>query len=74
MVNFEDVNKGDWFYYDALTAANTYAVYGREWVNHSDGKDNEFTDVDAIKWIKPLRKDNEVVETLRRVKFQRIVR
>lgn len=74
LVRFADVNRDDWFYYDAIVATNTYATYGREWVNHSDGMDNEFTHVDAIKWIKDLRNDKEVIESLRRIKFQRNVR
>lgn len=74
LVRFDDVNRNDWFYYDVIVATNTYATYGREWINHSDGMDNEFTHVDAIKWIKDLRNDKEVVETLRRVKFQRNAR
>ena len=74
LVSFTDVAKTDWFYYDVITAANTYAVYGMNWVNDSNGLDNEFTNLDDIVWETPLRNDKEVVETLRRVKFQRNVR
>ena len=71
---FKDVNKFDWFYYDVITAANTYANYGMEWLHDSNGFDNEFTNLDDIKWDTELRNDKEVIETLRRVKFQRNVR
>lgn len=74
LTTFKDVNKSDWFYYDVITAANTYANYGMEWLHDSNGLDNEFTNLDDIKWDTKLRNDKEVVETLRRVKFQRNAR
>ncbi|WP_296257256.1 Ig-like domain-containing protein, partial [uncultured Ezakiella sp.] len=74
LVSFTDVAKTDWFYYDVITAANTYAAYGMNWVNDSNGLDNEFTNLEDIVWETPLRNDKEVVETLRRVKFQRNAR
>ena len=74
LVTFADVKSDDWFYYDALTAANTYASYGMKWINHSDGMDNEFTSVEAIRWIKPLIHNDKLIEIPVRVKFQRIVR
>ncbi len=74
LVRFEDVSRDDWFYYDVIVATNTYATFGSEWINHSNGLDREFTNLDDIEWIRPLRDDKEVIETLRRVKFQRYVR
>ena len=74
LTTFKDVNKSDWFYYDVITAANTYANYGMEWLHDSDSFDNEFTNLDDIKWDTELRNDKEVIENLRRVKFQRNAR
>ena len=74
LTTFKDVNKSDWFYYDVITAANTYANYGKEWLHDSDSFDNEFTNLDDIKWDTELRNDKEVIENLRRVKFQRNAR
>lgn len=74
LTTFKDVNKSDWFYYDVITAANTYANYGMEWFHDSNGFDNEFTNLDDIKWDTELRNDKEVIESLRRVKFQRNAR
>ncbi len=74
LVRFEDVSRDDWFYYDVIVATNTYATFGSEWINHSNGLDREFTNLDDIEWIRPLRDDKDVIETLRRVKFQRYVR
>ena len=74
LVRFEDVSRDDWFYYDVIVATNTYATFGSEWINHSNGLDREFTNLDDIEWIRPLRDDKEVIESLRRVKFQRYVR
>ena len=74
LVRFEDVSRDDWFYYDVIVATNTYATFGSEWINHSNGLDREFTNLDDIEWIRPLRDDKDVIESLRRVKFQRYVR
>ena len=74
LVRFEDVSRDDWFYYDVIVATNTYATFGSDWINHSNGLDREFTNLDDIEWIRPLRDDKEVIESLRRVKFQRYVR
>lgn len=45
-----------------------------EWFNDSNGLDNEFAKLDKIEWDTKLRNDKEVIETLRRINFQRNVR
>lgn len=45
-----------------------------EWFKDSNGLDNEFTKLDKIEWDTKLRNDKEVIETLRRINFQRNVR
>lgn len=74
LTTFKHVKTTDWFYYKVITVANTYASYGMEWFNDSNGLDNEFTNLDKIEWDTKLRNDKEVIETLRRVNFQRNVR
>lgn len=74
LTTFKHVKTTGWFYYKVITVANTYASYGMEWFNDSNGLDNEFTKLDKIEWDTKLRNDKEVIETLRRINFQRNVR
>ena len=74
ITTFKHVKTTDGFYYKVITVANTYVSYGMKWFNDSNGLDNEFTKLDKIEWDTKLRKDKEVIETLRRINFQRNVR